>query len=74
MDQVCMEMVPYMESVMRGLQLFGSSTAIYCYRTVPDYLREMRNTFMIQFATLQLCTHGFVDIRTFAMSEVEGFL
>jgi hypothetical protein len=42
--------------------------------TVPDYLREMRNTFMIQCATLQLCTHGSVDIRTFATSEVEGIL
>jgi hypothetical protein len=28
----------------------------------------MRNTFMIQCATLQLCTHGSVDIRTFATS------
>ena len=31
----------------------------------------MRNTFMIQCATLQLCTHGSVDIRTFATSTSE---
>jgi hypothetical protein len=31
----------------------------------------MRNTFMIQRATLQLCTHGSVDIRTFATSTSE---
>ena len=65
---------PCMESVMRGLQIFGSSTDIYCYCTVPDFLREMRNTCMIQCATLQLCTHGSVDIRTFATSDVEGIL
>jgi hypothetical protein len=40
--------------------------------TVPDYLREMRNTFMIQCNALQLHTHGSVDIRTlFAMSTSE---
>jgi hypothetical protein len=36
--------------------------------TVSDYLREMRNTSMIQRATLQLRTHGSVDIRIFAVS------
>jgi hypothetical protein len=36
--------------------------------TVSDYLREMRNTSMIQRATLQLRTHGSVDIRIFAAS------
>ena len=39
--------------------------------TVPDYLREMRNTSMIQRATLQLRTHGSVDIRIFAASTSE---
>ncbi len=39
--------------------------------TVTDYLQGMRNTFMIQCATLQLCTHGSVDIRTFATSTSE---
>jgi len=39
--------------------------------TVPDYLREMRNTCMIQRATLQLRTYGSVDIRIFAASTSE---
>jgi hypothetical protein len=39
--------------------------------TVSDYLREMRNTSMIQRATLQLRTHGSVDIRIFAASTSE---
>jgi hypothetical protein len=38
---------------------------------VPDYLQEMRNTYIIQCATLKLCTHGSVDIRTFATSSSE---
>jgi hypothetical protein len=39
--------------------------------TVPGYLREMKNTLMIQRATLQLRTHGSVAIRTFATSTSE---
>ena len=38
---------------------------------VPDYLREMGNTVMIQRAKFQLRTHGSVDIRIFAASTSE---
>jgi hypothetical protein len=39
--------------------------------TVSDYVREIRNTLMIQRATLQLRTHGSVVIRTFAARTSE---
>jgi hypothetical protein len=52
---------------MRGPHL--SIWFLYSFiATFPEYLRETRNTFIIQRATLQLCTHGSVDIRTFATS------